>query len=126
MKRLIISLILLGAVLGLSYYGIDFVGKNYEKISEELTLGEELMQAGDYEAAKQHCEKAEKLYESTEQYMAAFVNHSILDDIGARIAAVAPLAREDTVGEFLSHCEEAKIALKHLRNDHAFLIGNLF
>lgn len=126
MKRLVISLVLLFVVLGVSYYGIGFVTSNYDKITKELSLGEESLAQGDYTAAKEHCQKAEKLYESSEQYMSAFVNHGILDDIGTRISAVAPLAGEDTVGEFLSHCKEAQVALKHLRNDHKFLIGNLF
>lgn len=126
MKRLVISLVLLASVLAVSYYGISFVTSNYDKITKELSLGEESMQAGDYAVAKKHCEKAEQIYEDVEQYMAAFVNHSILDEIGTSIAAVAPLADKESVPEFYSQCEEAKIALKHLRNDHTFLIGNLF
>ncbi len=126
MKRLVISLILLAVVLSVCYYGIGFVNSNYEKISQELERGTEMMEQGDFEAAKKHCEKAEEIYGENEQYMAAFINHSLLDDIGVCLAAVAPLADKESVPEFFSQCEEAKISLRHIRNDHKFLIGNLF
>lgn len=126
MKRLIVSFLLLGAVLLLSFFGIRFVTSGYEKITEELVLGEECMKNEDFEAAKAHCERAEELYMRREQYMAAFVNHGILDEIGQTLSGVAPLANKDSIPEFFSLCSEAKTALTHLRNDHIFLIGNLF
>lgn len=126
MKRLIISFVLLAVVLAVSYYGINFVNSNYDKILGELDLGTEMMERGDFGSAKLHCEKAEEIFEKNEQYMAAFINHSLLDDIGVCIAAVAPLADKESVPEFFSQCEEAKISLRHIRNDHKFLIGNLF
>lgn len=126
MKRLLASAIILSLVLALCFFGVKFATNAYEKITEELTLGEEYMKKGEYEKAKTHCERAEKLYIEREQYMAAFVNHGILDEIGQTLAGVAPLANKDSVPEFLSLCSEAKIALTHLRNDHIFIIGNLF
>lgn len=126
MKRLLVSVILLGAVLLLCAFGISFVTDGYEKITEELTQGEKCMQNGDFEAAKKHCEKAEKLYVEREQFMAAFVNHGILDEIGQTLSGVAPLADKDSIPEFFSLSAEAKTTLAHLRNDHIFIIGNLF
>ena len=126
MKRLIASLALLGAVLFICWCGINYVTTGYEKITEELTLGEKYMEKGDFESAKKHCERAEKLYTDREQYMSAFVNHGILDEIGQALSAVAPLADKDSIPEFYSMSAEAKTALTHLRNDHIFMIGNLF
>ena len=126
MKRLIVSAILLGAVLLVCAFGIHFVTMGYEEITNELNLGEEYARKGEFEAAKKHCEKAEKLYTEKEQYMAAFVNHGILDEIGQSLSAVAPLSDKDSIPEFFSMSAEAKTALAHLRNDHIFLIGNLF
>ena len=126
MKRLLVSGILLSSVLLLCAFGISFVTNGYEKITEELILGEKCMEKGDFEAAKKHCESAEKIYTDKEQYMAAFVNHGILDEIGQALSGVAPLADKDSIPEFFSLSAEAKTALAHLRNDHIFLIGNLF
>ena len=105
---------------------MQFVYKNYEKITEEINLGEELAKNGDFERAKEHFLRAESLYVECEQYMAAFVNHGILDDIGQVMSAVAPLSDKDSENEMMSALYEAKTALEHLRNDHKFLIGNFF
>ncbi len=126
MKRLILSLALLGSVLFLCYFGVSFVNSTYEEITNQLDLGAEYAKNENFDAAKEHIKKAEKLYTSREQFMAAFVNHSILDEIGQTISGVAPLADKDSVPEFFSLMSEAKTALTHLRNDHIFLIGNLF
>ena len=126
MKRLIASALLLGAVIALCFFGTGYVTDKYEKITEEINLGERYANEGDFERAKAHLLKAEKIYVESEQYMAAFVNHSLLDDIGQSIAAVAPLADKDSENEMLSALYEAKTALDHLRNDHIFLLGNLF
>lgn len=126
MKRLIASALLLSSILLLCGFGISFVTSGYEKITEQLTLGEECMEKGDFESAKKHCEKAEELYVKREQYMAAFVNHGILDDIGQALSEVAPLADKESIPEFFSAASQAKTALTHLRNDYIFMIGNLF
>ncbi len=126
MKRFIISLVILGLVLGLSLYGTRFVTSTYEQIDDALTQGEELMDKGSYDKAKEHCSKAEKIFEKREPFLAAFVNHSILDEIGERVASVSPLADKESIPEFKSNCSEAKIALRHMRNDHVFILGNLF
>ena len=126
MKRLVISLLLLAFVLGINFYGINYVTNRYEEIDGYLSLCISYIEKEDFANAKEQGEKAEKLYSKTELYMAAFVNHSILDDIGVKIAAVVPLINEKTVPECLSSCREAKVSLVHLRNDHKFLIGNLF
>ena len=126
MKRFAVSALLLGAVVALCLWGTHFVYRNYEKITEEINLGEELAKIGEYDKAKEHLLNAEELYVENEQYMAAFVNHNVLDEIGQAISAVPPLAHWETENEMLSALSEAKTALEHLRNDHIFLIGNLF
>ena len=126
MKRLVAGAVLLAAVLLLCGFGVKYSANNYKKITEELNLGEEYAKQGDFERAKEHILKAEKIYVDCEQYMAAFVNHETLDEIGKALSAIAPLADKDSENEMMSALYEAKTALTHLRNDHKFLIGNLF
>ena len=61
MKRLIVSLLLLGTVLFICYSGMNFVNDTYDKVIDELILGEEYVKKEDYNTAKQHIKKAEKL-----------------------------------------------------------------
>lgn len=126
MKRLIAGVVLFGAVLLLCGFGVWFSLNNYEKITEDLNLGEEFAKQGEFDKAKECFLRAEEMYISKEQYMAAFVNHETLDEIGKALSAVAPLAEKDSENEMMAALYEAKTALTHLRNDHKFLIGNLF
>ena len=116
----------MGSVLLMCYFGTKFVTDTYEKVTKELILGEEYVKKEEYDTAKLHIKKAEKLYTSREQFLAAFVNHGVLDEIGQAISGVAPLADKDSIPEFFSLLSEAKTAITHLRNDHIFMIGNLF
>ena len=126
MKRLITAIALLGVVVAVCIWGTNFVYMRYEKITEEINLGEDLAKLGEFEKAEEHLLKAEELYVESEQYMAAFVNHNILDEIGQALSAVPPLVDWETENEMLAALSEARTALEHLRNDHIFLIGNLF
>lgn len=126
MKRLLVAAALLSAVIVICLFGTNFVRENHKKITEEINLGEEYAKEGNFEKAKEHLLKAEALYVKSEQYMAAFVNHATLDEIGQAISAVPPLADKDSENEMLSALSEARTALAHLRNDHIFLLGNLF
>ena len=126
MKRLLISFAILILIGGVYFFGVGYINSNYEKITGELEKGEKYIQNGDIQNGKKHCAKAERMYTESEQYLSIFVNHGTLDDIGVTISAVFPLADKDSVPECLSHIAQAKVSLKHLYNDHAFIMKNLF
>lgn len=125
MKRLLISSIILAIIIVISITGLYYINENYEGIVAEIEAGEKSIKLDDYEAAKSHIKKAEEKYAKAEKYLSAFVNHSTLDEIGVNIAAISPFA-DGEEEEFLSHCKEARTALKHLKNDMAISVRNLF
>lgn len=126
MKRFIVSLVILGIVLGISLGGARFVTSTYEQIDQNLSKSLKFMDKGEYKEAKRLCAEAEKIYSKREHFLAAFVNHGILDEIGESVSSVAPLADKESIPEFKSSCSQAKTALRHMRNDHVFILGNLF
>lgn len=125
MKRLIISVVLLTVVITVSIVGLLYINSNYEKICDLISKGEESVVSGDTIKAGEYIKEAEKRYAAAEKWLSAFVNHSTLDEIGVSIAAIEPFAKGEEA-EFLSHCAEAKTALKHLKNDMAISFRNLF
>lgn len=125
MKRLIISSLILAVIVAVSIMGLYYINENYEQIIAEIEAGEEKIRTKDYEGAKKHINNAEERYVRAEKYLSAFVNHNTLDEIGVNIAAIAPFA-EGEAEEFLSHAKAAKTALKHLKNDMAISVRNLF
>ncbi len=126
MKRLIVSLVLFAAVLGVCVFGVRFVKQSYEKINSELICSEQCAKNGDFSGAAKAAKRAEEIYTKREQALAAFIKHDILDEVGVCLAAAAPLAEKESKQEFLSAVSQAKVALTHIRNDHKFLLGNLF
>ena len=126
MKRLIVSLALFIAVISLCFFGVKYVRASYEKINSELIRSEQCAKSEDYKGAKEAAVLAEEIYTKREQALAAFIKHDILDEVGVCLAAVPPLAEKESREEFLSSLAEAKVALTHIRNDHKFMLGNLF
>lgn len=126
MKRLIICLVLLAAVLFLSLLGSRFVTMVYDEVDGSLRESLSLAEAGDFEGARAAALRAETLYLKYEKPLAAVVNHGFLDDLGRSLSGVAPLAAEDSKEEFLGQLAEARTDLAHMRNDHAFIYSNLF
>lgn len=126
MKRLIVSLILFAAVIAICFLGVRYVRASYEKINSELIRSEQCAKREDFKGAKEAAVLAEEIYTKREQTLAAFIKHDILDEVGVCLAAVPPLAEKESREEFLSSLAEAKVALTHIRNDHKFLLGNLF
>lgn len=112
--------------MGVNFFGARYVTSTYENLDNLLSDSLKLMETGNCDKAKEQAEKAEKLFAKREPMLSAFVNHGILDDIGTDLASVAPLANEDSQPEFKSNCNAAKISLRHMRNDHIFMLGNLF
>lgn len=126
MKRFIISILLFISVVIVCLRGSVMVNSGYKKICSELDSAEQFMAKGDFESAKRCAEKAEKIYREKEQFLAAFVSHGVLDEVGVQLAAVAPFAEKESREEFMSHAAQARVALTHLHNDHRFMLGNLF
>lgn len=125
MKRFIVSGVILLIIVSVSIIGLYYINENYERITSAIEAGEESVRQKDFDAAQGHIKRAEDIYVKAEKYLSAFVNHSTLDEIGVSIAAITPFAKGEEE-EFLSHCEAAKTALKHLKNDMAISVRNLF
>lgn len=119
MKRLIISLLCFGAVIGISFFGIRFVNRTYGELSDLLDEAETLAQAEDFSAAKEVCERAERLYSKSEKMLSAFVNRGDLNEVGVSVSALSPLSTSDSSAEFLSALSQAKISITHLKNDQS-------
>ncbi len=126
MKRLILSLAFLTAVLAVSILGANLLESTYDKVTSAIEQGEDCIRIGDYETAEKYMKEAEKIYVKAETYLLAFVNHSTLDDIGVDIAQLAPFVEKGEEAELFSHTNAAKTSLKHLKNDMIISIRSLF
>lgn len=124
MKRLLLSLAIFTLVGIFSMIGINYVNSTCADIHDLLEECEKSAKTQNIHQAEESAKKAEKLFEDRERTLAAFVNHSVIDEAGIALAAIVPLADKDTLPEMLSQLAEAKIALQHIKNDQAFSYQN--
>ncbi len=124
MKRLLLSLAIFAITAIISMTGINYVNSTCADIHDLLEECEKSALAEDADKAEESAKKAEKLFQDKERTLAAFVNHSVIDEAGVCLASISPLAEKDTLPEMLSQIAQAKTALQHIKNDQAFSYQN--
>lgn len=116
MKRLIASFVIIIILGGACYTGVCITQKSYEEIYETVENSEKYMQNGEEAQAKSAALKAEELWIEKEKFLAVFINHELLDEVGLKLSQLEPLANEDTKEEFFASVKAAKTALIHMRS----------
>ncbi len=104
--------------------GINYVNSTCAHIHDLLEKCEKSALSEDVKQAEKCAKDAEKFFEKRERNLAAFVNHSVIDEAGVCLASISPLAEKDTLPEMLSQIAQAKTALQHIKNDQAFSYQN--
>ncbi len=126
MKRLLLSLAVLAAVLSAFGYGLYGVDSAYEKISHQLDLAATYCRQGNAEAAKKCSKKAEEICNHYDLFFHGFISREAVEDVDRALAQLAPLAEKDSLPAFSSKCEETKKILQHLKEAQSVSIKNLF
>lgn len=116
MKRLMVSLLIILILGGTCYLGSCVTEKAYEEIYEKIEASEKYMQNEQETLAKSAALKAEELWVKREKYLAVFINHQLIDEVGLKLSQLEPLATSDTKEEFFASVKSAKTALIHMRN----------
>ena len=116
MKRLIASFVIIIILGGTCFLGSVVTQKAYKDIYEGIKQSEGYMQNGQDALAKSMALKAEELWVKREKYLAVFINHDLIDEVGLKLSRIEPLASEDTRQEFFAAINEVKTALTHMRN----------
>ena len=116
MKRLIASFVIILILGGVCYLGNSLTRKAYGEIYETIENSEKYMQNGEEALAKSAALKAEELWIEREKYLAAFINHELLDEVGLKLSQLEPFANIDTKEVFFASVKSAKTALIHMRN----------
>ena len=70
-------------------------------------------------------EKAQSLWQTQKNTLAAFSNHGPMDDIEALLAETASYGANGLLEEFLAGCQQLKLLLRSIRDDHRLTWWNL-
>ncbi len=116
MKRFMVSLLIILILGGTCYLGSCVTEKAYVEIYEKIEKSEKYMQNEQETLAKSAALNAEELWIEKEKYLAIFINHELIDEVGLKVSQLEPFATSDTKQEFFAAIKSAKTALIHMRN----------
>lgn len=126
MKRLLTALVLALLLTGICVIGVCTIDRQYEKMDGLLEEAIDCYENGEMEKAPALAVEIEKQWVETERYLSLFVNHETVDEVGASIARLEPLALTDDVSDYLAVCKEARLRLLHMRGDEKVDWFNIF
>ncbi len=114
MKRLIISFVLVALLVGFSVYGSITVKNKGGEIAEKLDGAIILAEKGDMDEAKKAAKEIENLFVDAENTLSLFLDHEIVNKLGADISQLYYLAENETKNDFSAYCRSAKITVTHI------------
>lgn len=125
MKRLIPCAIIAVLIIVGCFVGHGTAKKECDATRNQLHDCEAAFENNDFEKAIKIAEKIKKNWESREEKLAIFVNHSFLDQISDNLAELPFYANEQNKSYGLSKISATKKLLKHIE-EHQKLIPESF
>lgn len=125
MKRLVLSVVLVAALVGFSVFGSVTVKKKGGEISEMLDGAISAAEKGDMAEAKAAAKRIEDLFVEAENTLALFLDHEIVNKLGADISQLYYLADKETKNDFSAYCRSAKITVTHIMASETPTLSNV-
>lgn len=126
MRRLTTALVLILLLGGICVTGIWTIDHNYEKITGLLDQAVDCYESGEMDKAVALAVDLEQQWVKAERYLSLFVNHDTVDEVGASIAKLEPLALSDDKADYLAACKTAHLQLLHIRANEEVNFLNIF
>ena len=117
MKRLIAAGVILAVMAALCVTGLLVVREAGRAVGGPLTEALDAAAEGDAPAARAAALRAEAAVVAREGRLSCFVHHNLVEDLGARLAALPGLATPDTLADFAAEAEAARVMLTHVVKD---------
>lgn len=126
MKRLLTALALTLLLAGLCITGICTIHTQYEKMDSLLQQAVACYEKAEMDRAADLAVEIEGQWVKVEQYLSLFVNHGSVDEVGASIAQLEPLALTGDDAAYLAACKNARLQLLHIRENEEVNLLNIF
>jgi len=114
-------LVLLAAGLLVTY----IMGKIHEPVARDLTAAGEHALAGDWDRAKELCQKAADSWEETALLRSCFADHGPMEEIDACFAQLKIYARMKEETAFAAACAETARKAKAMGEAHGLVWENV-
>lgn len=125
MKRLIPCFVIVVFVITGCIIGHRIAKNECQTTSKKLKECENAFIRGDYEDAKSIAIEIKKDWETSEEKLAVFVNHSFLDEISDNLAEIPYYTNEQNHSHGLSKISATEKLLKHIE-EHQSLVPESF
>lgn len=126
MSRIITACVLFLLVIAGCVCGQLTVNHCDEKISTLIDEANKAAEEGDFDTAEATVINAESTFSECEKVLALFIDHRLVEELGAQIAKLPRLATEETSDEFLSELASANVMMIHIvRDNHPTLLNIL-
>lgn len=125
MKRLYLALGFLAIAVSLCIFEQYTVSTVYREATAYIAAAEEKAGNGDYEGAKAVCAELKAYWDKKEKYMAAMIDHGMLDDAGVTVNSLEALAdsESDSLSDELITAENQ---IRAIYENQRITFGNVF
>ena len=125
MKRTWIGLGLLAAILALSLWGADYMGKCHGASARDLNRSASLAGEGQWGQAEALMRRAEKNWQKKRGVTAAFADHEPMDEAEGLFAQLEVYARERDAAAFSAAAARLATLLQAIADAHRLNLVNL-
>lgn len=110
MKRIVISIVIIAAIISAGCLAIGYIGEENEIIYGKI---EEVLNAEGDAATKEAVRELERAFEKYENRLSCIVDEDILEEMSAAVSMLMPMY-EASSDEFTAQCELVKAYAKRL------------
>lgn len=126
MKKLIISLLILVAIIISGIYSIYSIKRSSTKIQDSIEKTSGLAEAGDWSGANSQIKLVEKEWNKTEKSWAILVDHFEIDSIESSIIRSKKYIETRDMPLSLAELENLKFSVEHIYKKEIINIKNIF
>lgn len=126
MKKLILSLLILAAIIASGIYSIYSIKKSSMKIQDSIEKTSGLAQAKNWSGADSQIKQVEKEWNKTEKTWAILVDHFEIDNIESSIIRSKKYIETRDMPLSLAELDNLKFSVEHIYKKELINIKNIF
>lgn len=126
MKRLIIAILLLTAIVGGCIYNFYYLGKTVDELAVFIVQADAAAQSGDFKTAGKLLEKSFSTWKEKENPLGALIRHQEMDDIHNLYIRTIKSAAFGDAPEYFMQSGELVSMLRHLVEIETPTVKNIF
>lgn len=126
MKRLIVSICLLTALVIGCFWSYGSLNRMTQSLADQVAAADKLLEAGDENGSYAALQESYQLWRQRQQSLGALVRHNELDEIENLFLRAMQSLDDDELNEYRLHSRELQGMLRHIPEMELPTIQNIF